>query len=94
MGPKFFGVDQSMLSDQRVLREGQMRSRHVHVTERERDQERNMQTLDEEREHCRSVGKGIEKMVADWREGQLPIGGVEIVVQSRGNGNATEQQRY
>ena len=53
-----------------------------------------MQTLDEEREHCRSVGKGIEKMVADWREGQLPIGGVEIVVQSRGNGNATEQQRY
>ena len=24
-----------------------------------------MQTIDEAREHCRDVGKGIEKMVAD-----------------------------
>ena len=33
-----------------------------------------MQTIDEVREHCRFVGKGIEKMVADGGDGRLDTG--------------------
>ena len=38
-----------------------------------------MQTIDEVREHCRFVGKGIEKMVADGEDLQTKFEGTQMI---------------
>ena len=38
-----------------------------------------MQTLDEAREHCRFVGKGIEKMVADGEDLRERFDGTQMI---------------
>ena len=54
-----------------------------------------MQTIDEVREHCRYVGKGIEKMVADGEdlnakfEGQMLLKYIHVV---RANYDVGEEQ--
>ena len=38
-----------------------------------------MQTIDEVREHCRDVGKGIEKMVADGEDLRARFEGTQMI---------------
>ena len=38
-----------------------------------------MQTIDEAREHCRFVGKGIEKMVADCEDLRARFEGTQVI---------------
>ena len=48
-----------------------------------------MQTIDEAREHCRFVGKGIEKMVADGEDLTAKFEGTQLIwfkVDKDGNG--------